>query len=142
MIRRPLAVVPVRPVREFDREDSEKNRRHERAESQVTLGIRTLDANKVDRAQVGDVVTGDYSASFGELVKVDPSGGALSITLPKVSGGDRGRLVWVKNVTSSPNAIKLTPVRPSRIDTGTVATIAAAGESMTLVADGVDWWVI
>jgi len=57
-----------------------------------------------------EVVTADYVAKFSELVRVDPTGGPLTIRLPSISHPEQvGGIVSVLNVSGSTNIITVRP---------------------------------
>ena len=91
---------------------------------------------------VNGVQTSAYTASAHELVLYDPSGGGFAITLPTIpSGAAAGAVVSVKNVTASTNDTQLWCASGNSIDvTSYVIQLLNAGESFTLVSDGVSNW--
>jgi len=85
------------------------------------------------------VQTADYTASLSEVVLVDASSGAVTITLPAPS---TGAIVWIKKIDNSPNAVTIAPNATEKIDGASSFIIAAQYESYTLVSDGTDWFVV
>jgi len=83
-------------------------------------------------------VTSNYTASVGDVVLVDASGGAVTITLPSPSSG---AVVNVKKVDSSTNAVTIDG-GGANIDGQPSIQITTQYESYTLVSDGTNWWII
>lgn len=95
------------------------------------------------RLRVPPVVTGStVIAAPNQLVRVDPTAGALTITLPTVKG-NRGLTMMVKNVTTSVNVITIAPAAGETVEgnAGSI-TIAAGRGSAELVADGTSDWML
>jgi len=85
--------------------------------------------------------TGVYTAAFGEVVRCDPSGGGFTITLPAAAGGT-GKVVIVKNTTSSTNTITIDGNGAETIDGQASVTIAEGYKSLTFVSYGSEWGII
>lgn len=79
--------------------------------------------------------TANYTAANGDVVLVDASGGAVSITLPAATENNS---VYVKKIDSSANTVTIV----GTIDTGTNLVISAQYAAYAVAADGTDWWVI
>lgn len=86
--------------------------------------------------------TGNCLAEPNQTLLIDPSAAALTITLP-LSNGYNGRVVFLKNKTSSVNAITVSPRTGEEVEGTTSLTMNTALESVCLVADGLGgWWSI
>lgn len=87
-------------------------------------------------------VTGSCLAEPNQTLLVDPSNAALTVTLP-TSTGYNGRVVFIKNTTSSVNAITVAPRAGEEVEGTTSLTMNTALDSVCLVADGSGgWWSI
>jgi len=80
----------------------------------------------------------DYTASDGDVVLVDASGGAVTITLPSPSSGARVR---VKKTDSSANAVTVSPSASETIDGASSHTISDQYEAYEYVSDGTNWYI-
>lgn len=90
---------------------------------------------------VTSVKTANYTANYGELVLVDPSGGAFTVTLPTASGNSGKRIVvkvdsatttWHLAATVDGNASET-------IDGATTFPLYTPGEELEIVSDGTNW---
>lgn len=84
-------------------------------------------------------VGADYAASDGELVFVDASTAAVTVTLPAPSGGS---IVGVERTDASSNTVTVSPNSTEQVNYGSSEDLAAQGESLDLVSDGTDWYVV
>ena len=83
-------------------------------------------------------VTSNYTANYGDIVLVDASGGAVTITLPSPKAG---AFINVKKIDSSSNAVTIDG-GGANIDGQASIQITTQYESYTLVSDGSNWWII
>jgi len=83
-------------------------------------------------------VTANYTASDGEIVLVDASGGAVTVTLPTPSNGARVR---VKKIDASTNTVTVSPSGTETIDGASSHTISQKNEAYEYVSDGTDWLI-
>lgn len=83
-------------------------------------------------------VDSDYTAKRGDVVLVDASGGAITITLPAPQANS---IVNVKKVDSSANTVTIDG-GGANIDGQSSISISAQYESYTLICDGTNWWII
>ena len=83
-------------------------------------------------------VTANYTASDGEIVLVDASGGAVTVTLPTPSSGARVR---VKKIDASTNTVTVSPSGTETIDGASSHSISQQYETYEYVSDGTDWYV-
>lgn len=81
-------------------------------------------------------------AAYGDLKRVDPTGGAMTVTLPTINRVDAGKKVTVKNSSASPNVITISPAGGQTIDAAASATIAVGRGALTFRADGGANWEI
>jgi len=82
--------------------------------------------------------TADYTASSGDVVLADASGGAITITLPSPSSN---AWVEVKKTDSSTNAVTVDG-GGNNIDGSASFDITTQYESYTVVSDGTGWWIV
>lgn len=102
----------------------------------------TLNAG-AQRLSVTATKTSAYTASPGELVQCDPTGGAFTVTLPTIAAGNKGQLVYIKNVSTSVTAITIAPAGGQTIDGGGNATSNTSHNVVRLCSDGgTNWNVI
>lgn len=71
----------------------------------------------------------------GQLISVDTSGGAVTITLPSIAAVGDGWRISVKKTTGDGNAITIVRQGTDIIDGATTASISAAASGATYVAD-------
>jgi hypothetical protein len=93
------------------------------------------------RVAVQPVITASQAIAVpNQMLRVDPTAGAVTITLPSVKG-NRGLPMLVKNVSASTNPITIAPSAGETVE-GSAAglVIAAARGSAMLVADGTSDW--
>lgn len=84
-------------------------------------------------------VTANYTASNDDFVLSDASGGAITVTLPPPSANYR---VDVKKIDSSSNDITIATDDTGTIDGASSKTISTQYESITMVSDGTNWFII
>lgn len=84
-----------------------------------------------------DVLVADYTASPGELVKVDPSGGGFIVELPEAITCE-GEEILVKNVTTSATAITISSA--ALVEGGLSMSASGSLFFFRFLSDGVTWW--
>ena len=90
---------------------------------------------------VVDATGASYAvAATDDVVLVDP-GVTTTVTLPAAASSN-GRLIHIKNATSSATAITIDPNASETIDGVTTLVINSAYVSYTIVCDGTEWWII
>ena len=82
-----------------------------------------------------------YAASINETVKVDPSGGAITIDLP-TAAGLAGQLIRVKNVTTVVTPITVDAFGSETIDGSLTFVMSSPGEDLAVESDGVNWMIM
>ncbi len=86
--------------------------------------------------------TGDYTLTADDVtVFADSSGGAITITLPAVSGL-AGTFYHIKKVDTSGNSVTLDANGSETIDKQLTQVITASYTSITVQTDGTEWWII
>lgn len=89
---------------------------------------------------VATVASTPYSATLAApILLVDASGGARTVNLPAASGG--GRIV-VKKTDSSANVVTIDGDGSETIDGSLTLVLGFQYDSVTLVSDGSDWWIV
>jgi len=89
---------------------------------------------------VTDVQTAAFTAEVGQLVRCDPSGGAFTVTFPKIFPSNKGRMIAVKNTTTSANQITIAAATGDTVETG--SNIAVGYGKQVWVSDGDSSWMI
>ena len=84
-------------------------------------------------------VTGNYTASDGEIVLADASGGAVTVTLPSPS---EALLTTVKKIDSSGNAVTIATPSTETIDGASSESLSSQWEAVETTSDGVDYFII
>lgn len=82
--------------------------------------------------------TADYTASDGDVVLADASGGAITITLPSPASN---AWVEVKKIDSSANAVTIDG-GGNNIDGNASFDITTQYEAYTFVSDGNEWFIV
>jgi hypothetical protein len=90
---------------------------------------------------VTSVQTGTLTATAGQIVRCDPSGGGFTVNLPDATNL-AGEIIIIKNVTSSTNTITVDGDAAQTIDGAATATITTAFGVMRLISDAANWMVI
>ena len=85
--------------------------------------------------------TSSYNAVLNEVVRVDPSGGGFTVSLPDPTD-TTGETIVVKNTTSSTNIITIDSIGGESIDGQSSVTIQTGFESLTFVSYGIEWGII
>lgn len=85
--------------------------------------------------------TAAYTATIDDgLILCDATSGAFTVTLPAVSG-NAGLELTIKKIDASVNAITVDGNASETIDDAATASLASQYNSVTVVCDGVEWWV-
>ena len=84
-------------------------------------------------------VTQDYEADDRDCILVDASEQEIRITLPEASNGAE---VYVKKIDSSSNTVWVLPRDPSHIDDQVYLALTEQYESVHLMSDGKNWFVV
>jgi len=104
-----------------------------------TSGLQVVDSKLVYTPLISSVKTSAYTAQENEVVMVDPSGGAFTITLPSASTLARSAQVVIKNTTSSTNVITVAAAGSDLIDGAASVTLDKSFGSLILIASGGSW---
>lgn len=105
--------------------------------------VQTLSEQKtVGRAVAVVAKTANYTATAAdEVILVDATSGAVTITLPAAAGVS-GRRYTVKKTDLGLNTITIDPNGSELIDSALTMVISDYLQAVTLVCDGVQWWVV
>lgn len=82
----------------------------------------------------------NYAANEMEVVLVDAVGGARTITLP--AGHESGQVIDVKKVDASANGVIIDANGAETIDDALTQTIMFQYESICVISDGTNWYII
>lgn len=83
----------------------------------------------------GNVVSGDY------LIVADATGGAITMTLPPAALVP-GRIYTFKRINSGANAVVIDPSGAETIDGAATYTLSAQWNSVTIMNNGIAWFII
>lgn len=87
-------------------------------------------------------VTAAYQiSSDDQLVLVDCTGAAVTVTLPKASE-NTGKIFRVKKVDSSGNAVTIAPFTTATIDGASTDTIVSQNGLASYTSDGTNWYAL
>ena len=100
-------------------------------------GTVTLDA----AVSVTPIKTANYTASIGELVRCDPTGGGFTVTLP-AAAGLTGKSLTIKNSSDAVDDIVIEPAGSDTIDGQPDITIQSARAALTFLSNGTNWEII
>lgn len=75
------------------------------------------------------------------VIIADATSGAITVNLPAVSGTD-GRTIRVKKIDSSANAVTLDGNSSETIDDATTRVLSSQYDSITIVSDDSEWWIV
>jgi hypothetical protein len=97
-------------------------------------------------ASAGDAVTAvqvaAYAAGIGELVRVNPTAGTFTVTLPAIAGGNSGRVIKIANVTASLIPITVAVTGADTINGAASFVVSGARFSFAVESDGTSDWIV
>jgi len=86
--------------------------------------------------------TGAYTVPTGvTMVKADASGGAFTVTLPDAAGDNADRVIIIKKIDATANAVTVDGDGADTIDGATTNIISVQNASITVVSDGSNWCI-
>jgi hypothetical protein len=95
------------------------------------------------KLRVQNVVANYTAANSDDMINVDASGGARTITLSSATlDKNLGKVVTIKKTDSSVNAVTVTAVGGQTIDGLSSQLVATQNASMTIVSNGTNWMII
>lgn len=108
-----------------------------------TLNLRLKElSGVVSRGHKSVAKTAAYTLGWSdELVLVDATAGAVTITLPPAAQS-RGQRVVVKKTDASGNAVTVDGSGAETIDGAATAALAAQYDSVDIQSDGTSWWKV
>jgi exoribonuclease R len=87
-------------------------------------------------------VTADYTATVNDsFIPVNATSGAVTVTL-KPAGEAEGKRLTVKKTDASANAVTIDGDGSETIDDATTVVMNSQYESICVLSDGVEWWVV
>jgi hypothetical protein len=87
-------------------------------------------------------VTSNYTVSRSDsFIPVNATSGSVTITLPAAKE-TKGKRYTVKKVDSSTNSVIVDPTGSDTIDDATTATLNIQYESICIMSDGSEYWII
>jgi hypothetical protein len=103
--------------------------------------LATLQAVNTGRV-ASRTATASTSAVMGDyLILADATAGAVTVTLPPV-GESIGALIVVKKSDASANAVTVDANGSETIDGATTVALTAQYDAVTVVSNGVEWWIV
>lgn len=115
-------------------------------EGVVVTAIELLGEHSLVRNNYGHTttktITADHSMTWAdEVLLVDASGGAVTVTLPDPAAYPD---VWItiKKIDSSSNAVTINPHGSETIDGAASQSLSTENAFLTLVSDGTNWYVV
>lgn len=88
---------------------------------------------------VTPVKTAAYTPKPGELVKVNASGGAFTLTLPTAKGL-QGQSIVVQETANSTTAVTVATSLSQTINGGATVSLTTAYGRKTFLSDGTNWF--
>lgn len=85
--------------------------------------------------------TGAYTAVNGNVVLSDASSGGFTVTLPAAASNANAK-IDIKKIDATGNIVTIDGNASETIDGGLTATLLNQYESITLVCDGANWYII
>jgi hypothetical protein len=85
---------------------------------------------------------GAVTARLGEITLVNPTGGAVTVNLPAIAAGNRGKFICVKNTTADLTAITIDPSGAQTIDDAATLVMVTAQRSVMIASDGTGNWEV
>jgi hypothetical protein len=111
------------------------------SEDTLDLGVNTQAEIIVYKKKIVSK-TADYTATTSdEIILVDASSSNVTITLPAVSGNS-GVHFHIKKTDSSTNTVTVDGSGSETIDGATTQVISSQYDSMHIVCDGTEWWIL
>lgn len=107
----------------------------------VYVGLEEL--HRRARHPMGDVRgphTSSFVAAFDAVELVDPTAGAIDVTLPVIKPGDVGRVITILNATNSTDTITVYAADGAQVDlAGSVSSAAALSSFQLVVVSRTRW---
>lgn len=87
------------------------------------------------------IKTSAYSPAVWETVRVDPTGGAFTITLP-TAASISGQQIKIKNISTSVNTVTIDGFGSETVDGSLAFLVNVPFECVTVESDGTNWMVV
>jgi hypothetical protein len=97
--------------------------------------------NEALRVNCRSISTGTTPTATDCVLLCDATGAAFSVTLPAASGASK-RVLMIKKVDVSANAVTIDPDGAELIDGAATASVSTQWESKTLISNGTAWFII
>lgn len=97
------------------------------------------DNNLPDRANVQNISMDYLISSLDGVIFANATSGTIMITLPNTFAGRR---LTIKKTDVTPNTISIFPSGISQIENAASVSLTVSGESLTIVYDNTDWWIV
>jgi len=104
--------------------------------SATAIQIASSSGSYLNRSSVSANTT---LTNSNDVVLVNAAGGAINITLPTPSDG---KLFYIKKTDSSVNAVNVLPSSSETIDGESRNVLQGQYDSVELISDGTNWWVL
>jgi len=92
---------------------------------------------------VTPAATATATFAAGSIYEYDSTGGAITANIPSAASAGAGARIGFKNVSTSTNAVTITPASGNVDGASTNATLLAASKAKTILqSDGTAWWSI
>ena len=87
-------------------------------------------------------VSADYTATVNDaFIPVDASSAAVTVTL-KPAAEAKGKRLTIKKIDSSVNAVTVDGDGAETIDDSATAVISSQYDSICVMSDGTEWWIV
>jgi hypothetical protein len=100
-----------------------------------------VDTNSSSAPSVVTITSASYTAASDGIILADATSNAITVNLPAASGNS-GLQYVIKKIDSSVNTVTVDPDGSEMIDTFTTLVITTQDESITIVCDGSNWFII
>ena len=107
---------------------------------QASIGTIQDQLNGIELVEVSDV-DADGTLSNHSIVLADASRGNITLTLPETSS-NTNKILRIKKVDSSSNYVIVTPYNSETIDGESSVQITTQWTALTLVCNGINWFII
>jgi len=87
-------------------------------------------------------ISADYTAHEADsIILADATSAAITVTLPPAAESV-GKRITVKKIDASANAVTVDGNGSETIDDATTAVISSQYDSICLVSDNTEWWIV
>ncbi len=89
---------------------------------------------------VRTITSSDTASATDEVILCNAASGAITVTLPAANGGNR--YFYIKKIDSTANAVTVDGASSETIDDVTTRVLSSQYDSIEIVSDGSEWWII